>query len=818
MPTKTARILARALAGLVVATLACGFTFIKNDTTGLPLKWPPGTISMRIMVDNTSLLSDGTTRATSIQAAMQDPARGWNQYLGDEQFTSVIAAPASGADGDHLNQIFFSNAPYSMSWETNTLAVTTAWYIGNQRTEADIIFNTAWTWDSYRGIVHSGGVDIQRVALHELGHVLGLDHPDEAGQAVSAVMNSHVSNLDSLTADDITGAQSLYGPPGVPTNNDFAAATAISLSNNSATATGFNTNATKEPGEPNHAGNAGGRSVWWKWTAPSSGAVSLTTAGSVFDTTLGVYIGAAVSALTTVTANDDVQNGVIQSSAVNFSATVGTTYFFAVDGFNASDRHGADSGAVTLNLTFTPAITVVNETVVTGHNVTFSVTGTVGTIQWQVSMDGGSTWTTLANDATYSGVTTANLTISNVTSGMSGFRYRALVTNGGSSSPSAAGILMVAPALFTFPASIAIDALGNLYVGDSSLDTVQKISSASTVNLLAGTSSIAGSADGVGAAARFNQPNGLTSSTSGVLGVSDSANATIRTISTNGTVATVAGSVANRGNTDATGSAATFSQPIGIAQDSSGTYYVADAMNHTIRKVTSAGAVTTLAGSAGNSGSADGTGAAARFNYPTGIAVDNSGNAYVADTTNNLVRKISPAGNVTTIAGLAGVSGSSDGSDSFALFNQPGGLAVDSAGNVYLADTGNSTIRKITPAHAVTTLAGLPGIAGFKDGTGSDAWFNQPRSVTLDSTGNVYVADTGNATIRKITPAGVVTTLSLSAAAGGSSSTSTTMTSTIPPTPTGSSGGGGGGAFGGWFSGMVALLCVFRWRLKKTHP
>ena len=389
MLIKTARFLVRALAGFVLVTLAGGFAFITNDTTGLPLKWPPGAIPMRIMVDNTTVLSDGTTRATTIQAAMQDPARGWNQFLGDAQFSTVILAPASGTDDNGKNEIFFADAPYGMTWDTNTLAVTTAWYIGNQRAEADIIFNTfhttgtGFSWDSYRGNQRGNTIDVQRVALHELGHVLGLDHPDDAGQTVTAIMNSHVSNLDSLAADDITGAQSLYGPPGIPANDNFAAA--FTLSGSSATTTGFNTNATKEAGEPNHATNSGGRSVWWKWTAPSGGPVILTTQGSLFDTTLGVYIGSAVNSLTTITSNDDVNPGIIQYSSVTFTATAGVTYYFAVDGFNANDGHGADSAAITLNLSLNGSGTTSTSTTTTSS----SSTSTSSTIPPTSSGGGG---------------------------------------------------------------------------------------------------------------------------------------------------------------------------------------------------------------------------------------------------------------------------------------------------------------------------------------------------------------------------------------------------------------------------------------------
>ena len=357
MPIKPAKFITVGLAGLGLAVLFCGFAYITNSTTGLPLKWTPGSIPMRVMVDDVTLLSDGLTRAKSIQAAMVDAARGWNPNLGSAQFAPTIMPVGSGgADGNHLNEIFYSAAPYSMAWETNTLAVTTAWYSGNQRVEADIIFNNSYTWDSYRGARRSGVVDIQRVALHELGHVLGLDHPDEAGQTVTAMLNSQVSDLDSLASDDLTGAQRLYGPPGIPANDNFASAVTINFSGTSTTVTGFNTNASKESGEPSHAGNSGGRSVWWKWTAPGPGSVSVTTAGSVFDTTLGIYTGATVSGLTAAATNttlDDVQPGVVQSSVGTFTAVGGTTYYIAVDGFNNSDGRGADSGGITLNLSFT---------------------------------------------------------------------------------------------------------------------------------------------------------------------------------------------------------------------------------------------------------------------------------------------------------------------------------------------------------------------------------------------------------------------------------------------------------------------------------
>jgi len=215
-------------------------------------------------------------------------------------------------------------------------------------------------------------------------------------------------------------------------------------------------------------------------------------------------------------------------------------------------------------------------------------------------------------------------------------------------------------------------------------------------------------------------------------------------------VSTLAGS--DRGAVDGTGAAAQFSTPRGLAMDAAGNIYVADASNGRIRKITPAGVVTTLAGS--TDGYAEGTGAAAKFGYPTNsVAVDAAGNVYVADGGNNRVRKITPAGVVSTLAGDGGVS----------IFYQPLGVAVDAAGNVYVADSYNNRICKITTGGTVSTLAGSAtggsGSAGYQDGLGTAAKFWTPNGVVVDAAGNVYVTDAGNFVIRKITPAGLVSTL-----------------------------------------------------------
>jgi hypothetical protein len=312
----------------------------------------------------------------------------------------------------------------------------------------------------------------------------------------------------------------------------------------------------------------------------------------------------------------------------------------------------------------------------------------------------------------------------------------------------------------------AVDSAGNVYVADSVNHTIRKVTPGGVVTTLAGLAGSQGSADGTGSAALFNQPSGAAVDGAGNVYVADTSNHTIRKVTPGGVVTTLAGLAGSQGSDDGTGSAARFYVPSGVAVDSAGNVYVADSVNFTIRKVTPGGAVTTLAGLARSSGSADGTGSAARFSYPSGVAVDSTGNVCVADS--GTIRKVTPVAVVTTLAGVAGSRGSADGTGSAARFHLPYDVAVDRAGNGYVADADNNTIRKVTPGGVVTTLAGLAESPGSDDGTGSAARFNDPYGVAVDSAGNVYVADSGNFTIRKVTPGGVVTTLAGLAGYGGS--------------------------------------------------
>ena len=299
------------------------------------------------------------------------------------------------------------------------------------------------------------------------------------------------------------------------------------------------------------------------------------------------------------------------------------------------------------------------------------------------------------------------------------------------------------------------------------------------LSLLAGNMGGAGNSDGAGATATFNGPTGIATDSAGTIFVVDHLNQTIRKITPAGVVTTLAGIAGISGSTDAVGGAASFNfnAHSSIAADRAGNVYVTDTNNNTIRKITSAGTVTTLAGTAGISGQIDSIGTAANFNAPTGIATDNAGNVYVADSSNT-IRKITPTGVVTTLAGTAGISGSKGGTGAAASFNSPSGIAADSAGNIYVADSMNSTVRRITPAGVVTTVAGTAGISGSTDASGAAASFNRPDSVASDYAGNVYVADTNNNTVRKITASGEVTTVA--GKPGASSFTSGALPGTLP--------------------------------------
>ena len=411
-----------------------------------------------------------------------------------------------------------------------------------------------------------------------------------------------------------------------------------------------------------------------------------------------------------------------------------------------------------------PSITLqpVDTSTVSGRPVTFTITATGAAVisyQWaKVQLDGTGK---IISSIDILGALSPSYTFYSPQSADAG-RYAVTVTNDiGTVTSYAAALTVVPTPEFNAAVGVAFDAAGNLYVSDRDDHVIWKVSSTKQVTLLAGTQGIAGSSDGQGSGASFRNPGCLAfDPTSATLVVADTGNHTIRRVAADGTVTTLAGAAGVPGTTDGGAAQARFNAPYGIALDASGRIYIADSRNHTIRFMALDGTVSTYAGSAGLPGYLDGAAGNARFSEPNGLALASSGVLYVADFGNSCIRAISPNPNalVSTLAGLAGTVGYVDATGKAALFNQPVGISLDASGNIWVADTYNHAIRSITPAGVVHVIAGS-GTAGNIDGSGNAALFNYPCGITSSASGNLLVADTYNHILRVVTPAGTVTTL-----------------------------------------------------------
>jgi kumamolisin len=440
----------------------------------------------------------------------------------------------------------------------------------------------------------------------------------------------------------------------------------------------------------------------------------------------------------------------------------------------------------------TPGVTTLQP----GQNATFAVASnaTATGYQWQRLASGNTIWTSVADSGPYAGSTTGSLTINGTTLAMSGDQFQCVITNGTNVTTTAPPSVLVVDnplvvttlagqvltsgtsdgagsgAQFAYPSGVAVDSSGNLWIADFNNSTIRRVTPFGVVTTPYGQPGVSGTNDGTGNNALFNTPNAVAIDAFDNIYVADSGNSTIRKITPAGVVSTLAGTGLISGSTDGEGASALFNNPQGIAVDGSGNVYVADTWNETIRKITASGSVSTLAGTAGTYGYLDATGTNALFNYPVGIAVDSLGKVYVTDLFNYVVREITPAAVVTTPYGQAAAAGRLDGIGAGAQFNSPIGIAVDASNNLYVTDSqvppvtnsissGNNTLRRITPGGVVSTIAGSPGVTGSSDGTGAAAQFYSVQAVSVNSSGVVYLADTFNQTLRAGGIVPLITTL-----------------------------------------------------------
>lgn len=296
------------------------------------------------------------------------------------------------------------------------------------------------------------------------------------------------------------------------------------------------------------------------------------------------------------------------------------------------------------------------------------------------------------------------------------------------------------------PTDVAVTSNGVLYVTDTGNNIIRKVLSSGIMRIFAGRYS-SGFVDGYTTSARFNSPSGVAADTSGTLYVADTGNHRLRKITSSGWVSTLAGSTS--GYADGMGTNALMSSPYGVALDPANNIYVTD-NNALVRFISSFGVVTTLAGSTSlTTGFVDGYGTAALFSSPRGIDLDTVGLVYVADLGNQRIRRLDLNGNVRTIGGN-GETSYLDGAGTHATLNSPWGTVVDSAANVYFTSTGYGLIREITTNGIVITMAGSISSISAQDGLGTSATFEEPKGISIDTNGDLYVVNSYEATLRKI--------------------------------------------------------------------
>jgi len=303
---------------------------------------------------------------------------------------------------------------------------------------------------------------------------------------------------------------------------------------------------------------------------------------------------------------------------------------------------------------------------------------------------------------------------------------------------------------------ITVDNKGNIFFSDAINNRIRRIDKSGIITTVAGIGVVGYSGDGgLATAAELNVPGGLAIDRSGNIFFADTYNQRIRMIDTLGIITTVAGN-GTSGYLGDGGPAtlAEFTAPLGLALDSTGNIYIADCFNYRIRKIDISGNISTVAGNGiagytGDSMQATST----EINHPWGVTIDRAGNIFIADWYNNRIRKVNPAGIITTVAGTGGFGSSGDsGLATLATLSRPTGVRVDLSGNIFIADWGYNVIRKVNPAGIIYTIAGNK-TAGYTGdgGPATSAELNSPLDISLDNTDNIYISDQNNNRIRKIT-------------------------------------------------------------------